>query len=207
MPVVLRYHPSANRESRKNDRGEIVDRKLAQLNHEAKNAGERPALRPPEPGRVHFDHAGRAEGLHVAIHQPDRGESCKSAGEGSKAEDQIDNDGSCGADQHGGLAANPVGKQTVHELSGPVSKRPGAQHSGNLESAEPKLRHHARSREPEIIPAHIKRGIEQSDDKPVQAPARTETGRIFDRDLAHVAMTRGRMRDWQHDAQRKNGTE
>ena len=42
MPIVFRHDQSADGEARENDRREIVDRELPELNHESENAGESP---------------------------------------------------------------------------------------------------------------------------------------------------------------------
>ena len=90
---------------------------------------KRSALRPPKPGRVHLDHAGRAQRLQVAVHEPDQREGGEGAGERGETENEIHHDGADRADQHGGLAADAIGQEAVHELAGAVGERPRAQHS------------------------------------------------------------------------------
>ena len=52
-------------------RVDFLQRELARLNHEPENAGERAALGAVEPRGVDLDHAGRAEGLKISVHEPD----------------------------------------------------------------------------------------------------------------------------------------
>ena len=108
MPIVFRHDPGANSEAGENDRREIVDRDLAELNHEAENAGESPALCSAEPSGVHLHHPGRAERLKVTVHQPDRGESGEGPRERSEAEDEIDRDRAGGSDDHRRFTADPI---------------------------------------------------------------------------------------------------
>ena len=167
MPIIFRYDEYSNGEAGEDDGREVVDGELPELNHEPENAGERAALSPAEPGRVHFHHARRAEGLKVTVEEPNRGKGAECAGEGCEAEDEIDRDRPRSANEHRGFAANAIGKQTVDELTGAVGDRPRAEHSGDLECAEAKIAHHARGRETEIVTARVIRGIEQADDEPV----------------------------------------
>jgi hypothetical protein len=168
-----------------NNRGEIVDRELSKLNHEAKDAGKRPAFGAAEPGRVHLDHAGRAERLEVAVNQPDEGKGGEGADERSEAVNQVDADRPCGTDQHRLLAADAIREKAVDELACAVGQSPRAEHACDLEFAEPKLLHHPGCGLAEVVAAGVRGRVEKSDQEPVQSAPWAEAGRILVRDFAH----------------------
>ena len=193
MPVVFRHHPDAYRKSSEKNRREIVDRELTDLDHETEDARERPALGASKPGRVHFDHARGTERLEVTVHQPDCREGGERPGERGESEDEVDEDRARGADEHRDFAADAISEKAVDQLAGAVGDGPGAEHAGDLECAKSELRHHSGSREPEIVPAHVERGVEQADDEPVQSPSRTKPfGILCDREFRHFPKHVGR---------------
>ena len=78
---------------------EIVDAEPAELNHETENAGESSAFGATKPGRVHFHHARRAEGLQVTVNARSR-RRCEAVRERREAEDDVDHDRAGRADEH-----------------------------------------------------------------------------------------------------------
>ena len=184
-PLVLGYDKSSNRETSEDDRGEHTDRHLPHLNHQTENAGKGSALAAIEPGGVDLDHAGRAEGLEISVHQPDQGEGAESAGEGSETENQVHRDRADGADEHGRAPPDAIAKQTVDQLPRAVGDRPRAQNSRDTGVIEAELLLHPGRGPAEVVAQHVEGGVHGAEDDPVQTAAGAEAGRIFLRDFAH----------------------
>ena len=166
-PFALRNGQSKKGKTGQDKRGEKADGNLAQLYHEAKDSGEGASFPASEPGRINFHHAGCAEGLKVAVHQPNEGEGGKGAGEGGKAENEVDGDGANGTDEEGGAAADSVGQEPVDELAGAVGERPDGQHVGDLGSGEVELGNHAWGGKTKVEAAHVVGAVEEADRDPV----------------------------------------
>src|SRR4051794_40199455 len=75
FPMQLRYSPQREAEARKESWGKFINGKLPELYHETKNSGEGSALGTGKPGRIDLDHPRGSKCLHVAIENPDQGES------------------------------------------------------------------------------------------------------------------------------------
>ena len=86
-------------------RAEREDAEAAQVDHEAEDAGEPPALTVAEPGGVDLHHAGRAEGLQIAVHAADGDEQAKHPRERRGAKQHVHHDRARRADQHGAFAS------------------------------------------------------------------------------------------------------
>ena len=168
-PFALRNGQSKKGKTSQDKRSQKADGNLAELNHEAKDSGEGASFPASEPGRIDFDHPRCAEGLKVAVHQPDEGEGGKGAGEGGKAENEVDADRANGTDEEGGAAADSVGQESVDELAGAVGERPDGQHVGNLGSGEVELGNHAWGGKTKVVAAHVVGAVEEADGDPVQA--------------------------------------
>ncbi len=74
-------------ESSENEGSEKANGDLAELNHEAKDARKSSAFLAGEPCGVDFDHAGAAEGLEVAVEQPDQRKGGEGSSEGTEAKE------------------------------------------------------------------------------------------------------------------------
>jgi hypothetical protein len=94
-------------------RAEVVDRNLPELNHQAEDAGETPALRARKPSGVDLDHARRAKRLGISVGPTNNDEQQKHAagtGIGRQSKRHVQHDGQYRADGHGLLATQPVGE-------------------------------------------------------------------------------------------------
>ena len=168
-PFALRNGQSKKGKTGQDKRGQKADGNLAELYHEAKDSGEGASFPASKPCRINFDHSRCAEGLKVAVHQPDEGEGGKCAGEGGEAEDEVDADSANGTDEEGGASADSVGQEPVDELAGAVGERPDGQHIGDLGSGEVELGNHARGGETKVVAAHVVGAVEEADADPVQS--------------------------------------
>ena len=74
-------------ESSENEGSEKADGDLAELNHEAKDSRKSSAFLAGEPSGVDFDHAGAAEGLEVAVEEPDHRKGGEGSSEGTEAKE------------------------------------------------------------------------------------------------------------------------
>ncbi len=173
-PLIGREGPGADGKAGEDKRRQVVDRHLAELNHEAEDAREGAPLAAVEPRGVDLDHARGTEGLQVTVKEPDQGEGGKRAGKGNKAVNQVDQHRAHRANHHRGPAPNPVAEQAVDELPDPVGDRPPGENEGDLRVVEMELLDHARRGKAEVVPAHVIGSVRGSQNRPVQAPPRPE---------------------------------
>ena len=99
-PFILADGPDSNREPGENERRQVVNCDLSELDHEAEYAGESAALAAVEPSRVDFDHSRRAERLKITVEQPDQGECRKRSGERSEPINEVDSNRAGRTDNH-----------------------------------------------------------------------------------------------------------
>jgi hypothetical protein len=178
-PIAFGNGPCANGKACKNQRGQLTDGDLAQLDHKAIDAGERSTLIAIEPCRVDLDHARGAEGLEIPVHQPNQRERGECPRKRCKAIDQINDDRAGGANQHRRASADTIRDETIDELAYPVSEGPGTQNARNLERTESVFRYHSGRGEPKIVPAHVVRGVHEPEADPIQATAGSKSPGIF----------------------------
>ena len=167
---------------------ELTDADVAELDHPAEDSGETPALAALKPGGVDLDHAGRAEGLKVAVERADeheRHEHPTDAGHGDQTESDVQGDGTQGAESHGLLPAEAVGKQPVEKLADGVSAVATGVDRAVLLVGEVEGLGEFRRRNSEVSAAEVVGGVHQPEEKPVSSSAQAVSG----------GMGRNRLRD------------
>jgi len=156
------------------------DAEAAEVDHEAEDASETAPFGFDEPGGFDFGHAGRAEGLEVAVDAADGDEESEDSPNGGGTEEEVHGDGAGSADEHGLFAADAVGEEAVEDLSEGVDEGRGENDFGHLGIGEMVLLGDGFVGDGEVVAAEIEAGVEEAEVTPVEAAAGTKTLRIGD---------------------------
>ena len=76
------------------------------------------------------------------------------------------------------FSAKSVGQKFIDNLSAGVGEQGGCDDASNLCFAETELAADGATGQRQIVTAHVERGIEQADERPVQTAARTKARRM-----------------------------
>ncbi len=169
---------SENDKSGEQRGAQVEDAKTSEVDHEPKNPGETAPLPMPEPGSVHFDHAWRAEGLHVAVDPANRHEQAKHPPKRGHPEEDVHDDRAGGTNQHRFFTPHFVGDEPVNDEPAGVRQQGRGDNLAHVPAVEVELVADRLVRDREVVSAHVERGVQQADQTPVQTAARTKSRRI-----------------------------
>ena len=161
--------------STKHHWSELENNGSPQINHATEDSRERATFRLAEPRRVNLDEARRAERLDITVNTSQHHEQPQHAPKRRCAEQQVHCDCPCRADEHRALAANPVGEQSIDDLSDGIREQLRRDDAAHVRLRKMKLIGDGFISEGKIVAAQIIGRIHQPDDAPVQTATRTES--------------------------------
>ena len=146
--------------------------RVADRDHDPEHAAEESALAHVKPGRVHLDHAERAEALEVAVARVEQahGEDQPRlpAGEEHGADRQVDRRRPHRADEDGALAAEAVGKGSVEHHRERVGPEPGGGNHAHFGLVEVEHLRETALEDVEVVPPHVEGRVGEAERKPVE---------------------------------------
>src|SRR5437763_643780 len=150
---------SQNRETGKQGWAKSKYAEPAKIDHEAKNAGEPSPLAVPEPGRVDFYHARRAEGLHVTVQASNGDKQTEHSRERSGTKKDVHDDCARRADEHRFFASDMVRQQSINDLPARIGEQCRGDDIAHLGAGEPELFADRLVGNREVVPAHVERRV------------------------------------------------